>query len=143
MHKEKVYVTPNLVTPNQPIQINEDICTGCNMCVDVCRSDVFVYSPSPDRKRPVVLYPDECWYCGDCVYHCPLWQKGCITIKHPLSQNWIWKNKETGKHAWLGMLNPPEPNLKDPVGGWPKRGRPRKTKEADLQKLKHRPSAPV
>lgn len=113
----KVYMLPNLVTPSKPVEFDEKVCNGCNMCVNVCRSDVLM--PNPNKRRPpIVLYPDECWYCGDCVAHCPLWQKGAIKLRHPLAQSVGWKRKETGEHFRVGMPNPPPPNLRPPVGGW-------------------------
>jgi hypothetical protein len=42
------------------------------------------------------LYPDECWYGGCCVAHCP--QPGAIRLNHPLAQRVRWKRKESGEH---------------------------------------------
>ena len=117
MSEEKVYIAPNLVTPNRPVEFDEKVCNGCNMCVNVCRSEVFMPNRNK-RKPPIILYPDECWYCGDCVAHCPFWQKGAIKLKHPLAQRVGWKRKETGEYFRIGMPNPPLPNLRPPVGGW-------------------------
>jgi ferredoxin len=58
----QAYLVPNPLTPNQAIVIDEQLCTGCSKCVDVCRSDVMVKSPQKGEP-PVVLYPDECWFC--------------------------------------------------------------------------------
>jgi NAD-dependent dihydropyrimidine dehydrogenase PreA subunit len=59
-----------------------DLCTGCNTCVDVCRTNVFVPKLQKDNP-PLVLYPNECWFCGCCVNDCPT---GAIKMKHPLNQ---------------------------------------------------------
>lgn len=67
----------------RPIVINEEVCIGCNICVDVCGSDVFVANPEKG-KPPIVKYPEECWYEGSCVYECPLREKGAIKIITPL-----------------------------------------------------------
>lgn len=65
----------------RPITYDEDLCIGCNNCVEVCQSDVLV----PDvqaGKHPIVMYPGECIYCGCCVMDCPV--KGAIKLNHPL-----------------------------------------------------------
>lgn len=117
MNKEKVYMVPNLPTPNKPVVFDEKVCNGCNTCVEVCQMDVL--APNPEKgKPPIVLYPDECWYGGCCVEMCPLWEKGAIKLKHPVMQRVRWKRKETGEHFRIGMPNPPPPNLRPPVGGW-------------------------
>ena len=63
---------------------------------------------------PLVLYPDECWFCGTCVEECPA--EGAIRMEHPLNQRVIWKRKETGELFRRGMKNPPPPNTHPPMG---------------------------
>ncbi|MFC1996930.1 ferredoxin family protein [Chloroflexota bacterium] len=107
-------MTPNPPTPNRAIDFDPQICTGCNQCVEICRSDVLM--PNPERnKPPVVLYPDECWYCGTCVLECK--RSGAIMMLHPLNQSisMIWKRKATAEEFRLGMLNPPHPNDRPPA----------------------------
>jgi len=108
-------LVPNPQMPCRPLTFDEDVCQGCNICVDVCRADVMVPNP---RKGfpPVVLYPDECWFCGCCVGHCP--RPGAITMNHPLGQRVGWKRKESGEFYRVGMKNPPPPYSEPPVGGW-------------------------
>ncbi len=65
-------------------------------------------------QPPLVLYPDECWFCGTCVEECPA--PGAIRMEHPLNQRIAWKRKETGELFRRGMKNPPPPNLRPPVG---------------------------
>ncbi len=94
MANQKVYVMPNVVTPNRPVIFNPEICTGCNQCMEVCPIDVYI--PSPEKGQPpIVLHPDECWYCGCCVDECS--RPGAITFNWPLLQRSSWKNKATGK----------------------------------------------
>jgi len=107
------YMLPNPPTPNRAIEFNDEVCTGCNQCVEICRSDVLM--PNPEKKKPpIVLYPDECWYCGCCVLECS--RPGAITMHHPMNQSVsvIWKRTTTGKRFRLGMRNPPPPNTKPP-----------------------------
>lgn len=117
MGKEKVYMLPNLITPNRPVEFDEEICNGCNRCVNICMFDVLFPNPEKD-KPPILLYPDECWRCGCCLMECPLRDKGAIKVSFPLILKMRWKRKETGEHFRLGMPNPPSPNTRPPVGGW-------------------------
>ena len=95
MAKEVVYATCNVPAPPKPVIFDEKICIGCNRCVEVCHMDVYI--PNPQKGGiPVILYPDECWYCGCCVAECP--KPGAIRMNHPLHQRVRWKNKATGKH---------------------------------------------
>ena len=108
----KAYMVPNPITPCQAIYFDAAICNGCNVCVGVCRSDVMV----PDTQKgepPIVLYPDECCFCGCCVDHCP--KPGAIRMEHPLNQRVGWKRKSTGQWFRIGMNNPPPPITKPPV----------------------------
>jgi len=90
-----VYATPNATTPGQPVVFDAAACTGCNICIYVCLEDVFI--PNPVKgKPPVILYPEECWYCGPCVEDCP--HEGAIRLNHPLQQRVRWKRKATGEH---------------------------------------------
>jgi len=96
--------------------IEPELCTSCNKCIDVCRAtDVMVRNPEKG-KPPIVLYPDECWFCACCAEHCPV--PGAIKMEHPLNQRVGWKRKETGEYFRVGMKNPPPPNTRPPVGGW-------------------------
>jgi NAD-dependent dihydropyrimidine dehydrogenase PreA subunit len=111
--ESKAYLVPNPMTPCRAIVIDPGLCTGCNQCVEVCRTDVLV--PNPENgKPPIVLYPDECWFGGCCVAHCTV--PGAIRMEYPLNQRVGWKRKETGEYFRIGMKNPPPPNTRPPVG---------------------------
>ncbi len=115
MKNEKVYMIPNPPMPNNPIEFDEHICNGCNQCADICRNDVMM--PNPEKgKPPLVLYTDECWYCGCCVMECK--RPGAIRLVLPLNQSLpvAWKRKATGEIFRLGMKNPPPPNTRPPSG---------------------------
>ena len=117
MSDDKLIAMPNIVTPNEPVVFNPDICNGCNHCVEVCQIDVYI--PHPEKgKPPIILYPDECAYDGLCVKHCPLWLEGAIKLNTPLIQRLRWKRKATGEYFRIGMADPPPPYDKPPVGGW-------------------------
>ena len=113
--ERKAYMVPNPATPNRAIDFESSLCNGCNRCVEICRSDVLM--PNPGKGQPpIVLYPDECWYCGTCVLECP--RPGAITLLHPLNQSvsLVWKRVTTGEIFRLGMANPPPPNTRPPAG---------------------------
>jgi NAD-dependent dihydropyrimidine dehydrogenase PreA subunit len=98
MIQEKVYATPNMPTPSRPVKFNSDICIGCNECVNTCQMDIFI--PNPEKGNPpIILYSEECWYCGCCVIECP--KPGAIKLNHPLMQRTRWKRKVTGEHFRL------------------------------------------
>lgn len=110
--EKKAFMAPNLKTPGQVIFIDPDVCIKCNICVEICRSDVIL--PNPEKKKvPVVMYPDECWLCGACVDHCP--KKGAIRLEFPLNQRVGWKRKETGEYFRIGMKNPPPSVNRRPI----------------------------
>ena len=78
-----------------PVIFNHDICNGCNKCVNICQSDILI--PNPIKgKPPVIIYPGECWYGGDCVSECP--NPGAIELNQPLMQRLRYKRKDTNEH---------------------------------------------
>jgi len=111
---EKVYIVPNPPTPNRILAFDGEFCSGCNLCVDICPTDVMMPNPV-EKQPPIVVYPEECWFCGGCVDEC---SRAGITLLHPASQrisvNWI--RRETGERFRLGMKNPPPPNITTPSG---------------------------
>ena len=57
------------------IEIDEDMCTSCKMCVNVCYVDVIRWDA--EEERPVVAYPEDCAWCLFCEAHCPV---DCIEV---------------------------------------------------------------
>ena len=89
---KKVYAVPNVQTPSMPVRIDAEKCVGCNNCVETCQIDVFI--PSPKKgEPPIILHPEECWYCGCCAVDCPT---GAMAFNWPLPLKPRWRNKETG-----------------------------------------------
>lgn len=64
------------------VYFDENVCDGCNTCVEICMSDVFARNPE-NGKPPVVKFPEECWFCGCCVTDCPHSSEGAIKIVTP------------------------------------------------------------
>lgn len=84
---DNMYYLKSEMPAANPIIINEEKCTGCNRCVEICQVDLFL----PNKEKggtPVVLYPGECWYCGCCVVECPV--EDAITLRHPLMNQARW-----------------------------------------------------
>jgi NAD-dependent dihydropyrimidine dehydrogenase PreA subunit len=110
---QEIYVYPPDTPIHWPCEFDENLCNGCNTCIDACSQDVFI--PNPIKgKAPIVLYPQECWFGGCCESHCPT--PGAIRMTQPINQLARWKRKETGEVFRLGMADPPPPNTRPPVG---------------------------
>ena len=73
----------------RPILFDAEKCAGCNRCVEACQMDVLAHNP--EGKPPLVMYPEECWYCGCCVMECP--NLGAIRLRHPLMNQVSWIEK--------------------------------------------------
>ena len=79
-----------------PVTIQPEICTGCNLCVYVCPVDLFL--PNTEKGgAPVVMYPSECWFEGSCVDNCP--QPGAIVLNRPLASRVNWRPRSTSMHG--------------------------------------------
>lgn len=53
----------NVVT----LTLNQDQCTGCQICTQVCPHHVF----EMNRGKAVILHRDACMECGACSRNCP------------------------------------------------------------------------
>ena len=51
-----------------PVTINEETCTGCGACVDVCPVEAITLKDDGKAK----VDPDTCIDCGVCVTECPV-----------------------------------------------------------------------
>jgi len=70
-----------------PPVLDNNKCTMCGKCVDVCPDDVFFGSQS--KNFPIITYPEECWHCNACVQDCPV--EGAITLRIPLPLSICYK----------------------------------------------------
>jgi len=78
--------------PFKHIYFDENVCDGCNQCVEVCMCDVF--APNPEKgKPPIVMYPEECWFGGCCISHCPHQDEGAIKIITPFQMRGSFKRR--------------------------------------------------
>jgi NAD-dependent dihydropyrimidine dehydrogenase PreA subunit len=50
------------------IEIDYDLCTGCDVCTTICLSDVFTLYDG----KSICLQLEDCTECCDCVVECPV-----------------------------------------------------------------------
>lgn len=55
--------------------LDEGLCNGCGICVNVCPEDVLYMDE--DRKVAYIKYPEDCVACFACEFFCPL---DCIKV---------------------------------------------------------------
>ena len=60
--KQQIYLK-DVVT----LQLNDNKCTGCGMCLDVCPHEVF----KMNSKHVTIQNRDACMECGACSLNCP------------------------------------------------------------------------
>jgi len=56
------------------IEINENYCKGCDICIFICPRKVFVKSDKLNKKGiypPIPKYVENCTKCNLCVLQCP------------------------------------------------------------------------
>ena len=107
------YSMPSFSGPCKVLEFDKEKCVGCNLCVNACPLDVMI--PNPEKgQEPIVIYAEECWFCGGCVQECP---RGAVKLIAPAKQriSTIFKRKDTGEEFRVGQVNPMEPNTTPPV----------------------------
>jgi len=67
----------------RPVVFDEKVCDGCNLCVEVCPSDILERNSEKGRP-PLLKYPEECGYEGACWLRCHLRDEGAIQVIPPL-----------------------------------------------------------
>jgi ferredoxin len=50
------------------IEIHDDACRGCELCVDVCPTEVLAMD---QRRKAYAKTPEDCIGCLSCGYLCP------------------------------------------------------------------------
>jgi NAD-dependent dihydropyrimidine dehydrogenase PreA subunit len=56
------------------LQLDENKCTGCGMCLDVCPHEVF----KANSRHVLIQNRDACMECGACSRNCPA---GAISVE--------------------------------------------------------------
>lgn len=89
------------------ISINHDLCTGCNLCLEMCPKKIFQDSaeigPAGFRLKQVVS-PEDCTGCGLCELYCP----GAISFDPMPEQDFATALAEQGSRR----------SESKPRGGW-------------------------
>jgi NAD-dependent dihydropyrimidine dehydrogenase PreA subunit len=62
------------------VDIDQDECKGCGLCVELCPADVLFISDKINKQgyNPVEYTGSGCTGCGTCFYTCP--EPGAITV---------------------------------------------------------------
>jgi NAD-dependent dihydropyrimidine dehydrogenase PreA subunit len=50
--------------------VDTEKCTGCEICLMVCPTDVF--RPDPECGLVLIAYPEDCQTCFSCELDCPV-----------------------------------------------------------------------
>ncbi|MFB0559282.1 MAG: FAD-dependent oxidoreductase [Dehalococcoidales bacterium] len=74
----KACVALGLQTEIPQIEVNQDICSGCAVCIGLCSYDAIQLVESNEKLR-AVIDDLKCKRCGTCSAACPA---GAISIKH-------------------------------------------------------------
>ena len=65
------------------IEIHEEACRGCRICVDLCPTRVFSFDETREKVR--VEEAEDCIACLSCGYACPshaIRHSGCHAVKN-------------------------------------------------------------
>ena len=81
------------VWSGQVALIDQEKCTECGLCQEVCRFDAI---------NDFTVAPIPCEGCGFCFHICP---EEAITMKETLSGQWFISDTKYGSlvHTWLGI----------------------------------------
>ena len=82
-------------------QVDEDICTGCGICSEVCQYNAIIL-----LKDRAMVFPSLCHGCGSCTLNCP--ENAIREITNPIGtlERGIGNGNVYLRH---GLLNPGEP----------------------------------
>lgn len=70
-------------TTGPTVVIDQELCKGCQLCVDVCPTDVLSIAERLNHLgyHPAAYAGEGCTGCGVCYYACP--EPGAMTVYKP------------------------------------------------------------
>jgi MinD superfamily P-loop ATPase len=82
--------------------IQQDICTGCGACLNLCRFAAIKETRNPDGNYAYRVDPTSCEGCGVCARFCP---ESAVELKERLCGKWMISETRAGimVHARLGI----------------------------------------
>ena len=60
----------NKLTKSKVINIIEESCTGCQLCIKKCRHKALEIVNGENGRHVVLKYPEKCTACKDCIAPC-------------------------------------------------------------------------
>ena len=70
----------NVTKSRYQSSVDQDLCNGCQTCVDRCIFGAMEMVKVPGSKKlKAHVDPEKCYGCGSCVIKCPV--EGAITLK--------------------------------------------------------------
>jgi len=114
------YYEPNESAQGGEVEIRDDRCDGCGLCVRICPSKTLVLAPRPGGtvrrgKRSVrqvmrMKEVPECIACGDCAAICP--NEACFVTKPVKMEVSLFKTLNRGPLSLPRLFNEEEDRRK-------------------------------
>jgi ferredoxin/DNA-binding MarR family transcriptional regulator len=90
MHNPRAFAISNFVA-----QKDDDTCTLCKTCIEVCPFDCYYYHyDHDDEPEKIGFNPERCVGCGLCSYHCPAGAITLVKVRNKIPE-------VTARDAWL------------------------------------------
>ena len=90
MHNPRAFAKSNFVA-----QKDDDLCTLCRTCIEICPFDCYYYHWGHDDEPEKIGFIEErCVGCGLCSYHCPADAITLVKVNHGIPE-------ETAREAWM------------------------------------------
>ena len=90
MHNPRAFAKSNFLA-----QKDDDACTLCRTCIEVCPFDCYYYHWGHDDEPERIGFIEErCVGCGLCAYHCPVDAITLVKVRSEIPE-------ETARDAWM------------------------------------------